>query len=129
MRFDGNFGSAPNYEPNSFGGPKEDPAYKEIPIALDGKPAARYDHREGNDDYTQPGNLYRLMDEGARQRLIENIAVSLGQTPERIQRVQVSHFYKADPEYGTRVAKALGLDMASIFREAKQELHESVPTD
>jgi catalase len=129
MRFDGNFGSAPNYEPNSFGGPKENPAYKELPIALDGKPAARYDHREGNDDYTQPGNLYRLMDEGARQRLIVNIAGSLGQTPERIQRLQVSHFYKADPDYGTRVAKALGLDVNAIVREANQELHDSVPAD
>jgi catalase len=129
MRFDGNFGPAPNYEPNSFGGPKEDPAYKELPIPLDGQPAARYNHRDGNDDYTQPGNLYRLMDEGARQRLVENIAGSLGQTPEYIQRLQVSHFYKADPEYGTRVAKALGLDPASLVDGVAQELHASVPAD
>ena len=29
MRFDGNHGAEPNYEPNSFGGPKQDPGYRE----------------------------------------------------------------------------------------------------
>ncbi len=29
MRFDGNSGAAVNYEPNSFNGPTEDPAYRE----------------------------------------------------------------------------------------------------
>jgi len=33
MRFDGNFGSEPNYEPNSFDGPKEDPAYSRTAAA------------------------------------------------------------------------------------------------
>ena len=28
MRFDANGGGAPNYEPNSFGGPTEDPKYR-----------------------------------------------------------------------------------------------------
>ena len=28
MRFDGNGGASPNYEPNSFGGPNQDPAYE-----------------------------------------------------------------------------------------------------
>ena len=45
----------------------------------------------------------------ARARLVENIAGSLKQTPERLQRLQVSHFLKADPEYGQRVAEAMGL--------------------
>jgi catalase len=108
MRFDENGGAAANYEPNSFGGPKQDPRYIEVPYEVDG-PAARYDHREGNDDYKQAGDLYRLMTADARARLVENIAGSLKQTPERIQRLQVSHFLKADPEYGQRVAEAMGL--------------------
>jgi catalase len=49
MRFDANGGTAPNYEPNSFGGPKEDPRYGEPPPKISGD-AARYDHRAGNDD-------------------------------------------------------------------------------
>src|SRR5688572_22234582 len=57
MRFDGNFGGATNYEPNSQGGPKECPAFAEPPLKISGD-ADRYSHRSGNDDYTQAGNLF-----------------------------------------------------------------------
>jgi catalase len=43
MRFDGNYGGAVNYEPNSFGGPVEDPSVKEPPFKISGD-ADRYDH-------------------------------------------------------------------------------------
>jgi len=33
--------------------------------------AVRYSHRDGNDDYTQAGNLFRLFDAGQKQRLFE----------------------------------------------------------
>jgi catalase len=33
MRFDKNCGEAPNYEPNSFSGPVEDPRYRELPYS------------------------------------------------------------------------------------------------
>jgi catalase len=36
MRFDGNYGSAPNYEPNSFYGPVQDPAHRERSRAISG---------------------------------------------------------------------------------------------
>ncbi len=108
MRFDGNFGDLPNYEPNSFGGPKENPKYKERPYRTATTDlVGRYDHREGNDDYTQAGNLWRLFSEGEKDRTAETIAKSLGQTPLRIQKLQLSHFEKADPDYALRVAKAL----------------------
>ncbi len=103
MRFDGNGGSTPNYEPNSFGGPKEDAKYRDRAIKLSGEPAARYNHREGNDDYTQAGDLFRLMNEDQKNLLCENIAKSLGQTPMRIQKLQLSHFEKADPDYAKRI--------------------------
>jgi catalase len=38
----------------------KDPSVKEPPLKISGD-ADRYDHREGNDDYTQAGNLFRLM--------------------------------------------------------------------
>ena len=107
MRFDGNGGSTPNYEPNSFGGPKEDRKYLDRPIKLSGEPAARYNHREDNDDYTQAGNLFRLMSEEQKNLLCLNIAKSLGQTPVRIQELQLSHFEKADPDYAGRIQKFL----------------------
>ena len=46
MRFDDNGGPGPNYEPNSFGGPKADPAYKEPPLKISGD-ADRYEQKRG----------------------------------------------------------------------------------
>ncbi len=60
------------YEPNSFNGPKQDRRFAEPPLPLHGD-ADRYDHRSGNDDFIQPGNLFRLFDEAQKQRLFDNI--------------------------------------------------------
>ncbi len=108
MRFDGNGGGAVNYEPNSFGGPVEDPAFKEPPLAISGA-ADRYDHRLGNDDYGQPGDLFRLMSPDQQRQLFDNIAAAMQGVPEAIQRRQIAHFAKADPAYGRGVAERLGL--------------------
>ena len=107
MRFDDNGGGSVNYEPNSFGGPKEDPAYKEPPLPLDGAAADRYNHRDGNDDYEQPGNLFRLMTGEQQQRLFANIARAMQGVPEHIVQRQIDHFSKADPAYGKGVATAV----------------------
>lgn len=50
----------------------------------------------------------------AKERLIGNIVSSLKQTPPRIQELQVQHFYRVDPAYGTGVAKGLGLDVEAV---------------
>jgi catalase len=108
VRFDDNGGGAVNYEPNSFGGPLEDPSFKEPPLKIFGD-ADRYDHRANNDDFTQAGNLFRLMKPDEKKRLIENIVNAMNPVPRFIQERQLEHFYKADPEYGRGVAKGLGL--------------------
>ena len=108
MRFDDNSGGAVNYEPNSFGGPKEDRSFKEPPLKISGD-ADRYDHRVGNDDYTQAGNLFRLMPKDAQERLMDAIAGAMQGVPEAIQRRQLAHFAKADPAYGGGVARRLKL--------------------
>lgn len=106
MRFDGNSGGSVNYEPNSFDGPQEDPKFKEPPLKIDGD-ADRYDHREGNDDYIQAGNLYRLMPPDERKRLHVAIANSMAGVPKEIIERQLGHFEKADPAYAKGVRKAL----------------------
>ena len=108
MRVDGNGGASPVYEPNSFGGPTADAAFKEPPLPINGA-ADRYDHHVGNDDFYQAGDLYRLMTPPERQRLIGNIVASMSSVPKEIQRRQIAHFTKADPEYGAAVAKGLEL--------------------
>lgn len=108
MAYGDNGGPGVNYEPNSFNGPTESPENAEPALALDGL-AQSYDHREGNDDYTQPGNLYRLMSESQKQVLADNIVAAMAGVPEEIQRRQLAHFSAADPDYGARVKKGLGL--------------------
>ncbi|HKS82608.1 MAG TPA: catalase, partial [Candidatus Acidoferrales bacterium] len=116
MRFDGNGGPAVNYEPNSFGGPTQNPKFVERPKPVTGT-VARHDHRSDTDYYSQPGALFRLLPADEKQRLINNIVGSMKSVPQRIQELQIRHFYKADPAYGTGVAKGLGLKIEDIVAE------------
>ncbi|MEN6605763.1 MAG: catalase [Bryobacteraceae bacterium] len=106
MRSDGNSGGSVNYEPNSFCGPQEDRSFKEPPLPISGD-ADRYDHREGNDDYTQAGNLYRLLPAAEKQRLYAAIAKAMSGVPQEIIERQLAHFHKADPAYAAGVRAAL----------------------
>jgi catalase len=109
MRLDGNRGAEVNYEPNSFNGPIENPAFKEPPLKISGD-ADHYDQERGvDDDYVQPGNLYRLMPPDEQKRLVQNIAASLKKVPKETQEKMVEHFSRADKAYGDGAAKELGL--------------------
>lgn len=107
MRF---FANNPNpdayYEPNSFGGPAENPDVKEPPLKISGD-AARYNHRDGNDDYIQPRALFLLFDGAQKQRLFANIAASINGVPDFILNRQLEHFDKIHPDYGNGVREAL----------------------
>lgn len=108
MRSDNNGGGSVYYEPNSFSGPKEEPQYKQTAFQVTGvAEQAAYDH---NDHYTQAGDLYRLMSEEERARLIETVVGAMKPVErDDIKLRQIQHFYKADPEYGEKVAKGLNL--------------------
>ncbi|WP_370673538.1 catalase [Pleomorphomonas sp. PLEO] len=94
------------YEPNSFGGPRQAPEFREPPLRISGD-ADRYDHREGNDDYSQAAALFRLFDDGQRQRLFHNIAAAMAGVPLEIVERQLSHFERIDPAYAAGVRQAL----------------------
>ena len=108
MRFDAPKGADAYYEPNSFGGPVQDASFAEPPLRVSGD-ADRYNHRDGNDDYTQPGNLFRLMNAEQQGRLFKNVAAAMAGVPEEIVQRQLMHFHKADPAYAASVANALGV--------------------
>ncbi len=94
------------YEPNSFGGPVEDPGVAEPPLRISGD-AARHDHREGNDDYSQPRALHTLMDDGQRARLYANTAAAMQGVPQDIIDRMLAHYEKVSPDYAEGVRKAL----------------------
>jgi catalase len=126
MRVDANGGSGPNYWPNSFGGPAPDNVSLEPDIPLHGV-GARHEFAHENDDFVQPGNLYRhVMTEQDRTNLVDNILGSMESVPNHIQLRQCALFYKADEDYGTRVAKGLGLDVTEVARLAAMTQEERV---
>ena len=106
MRVDGNHGGTIGYEPNSHGEWQEQPDFSEPPLDLEGT-AGRWNHREDEDYFSQPGALFRLMTPKQQQVLFENTARSVGGASEDIQQRHVDHCTKADPAYGTGVATAL----------------------
>jgi len=119
MRFDPNGGGSPNYYPNSFGGPAPAPEVAAPPVEVSGK-AARQRYTHPNDDFVQAGDLYRkVMTDEDRAHVIGNIVAHLGGAQKRIQLRQTALFYKADPDYGRRVAEGLGLDVREVGRLAE----------
>lgn len=126
MRVDANSGGGPNYWPNSMGGPAPDPKALEPSIELDGV-AARTPYTHPNDDFVQAGTLYRkVMTAQDRKNLVGNIVAHLGNAKRRIQLRQTAIFYKADKDYGRRVAKGLGLDIKKVERLAGMSQEERV---
>ncbi len=123
MRVDGNGGSKPNYFPNSFDNIEVDESYKEPAWELDSHTADWYDRNaEGeNDHYTQPGNLFRLMDEQNKQNTISNIVGAMsgitGPKRDEIINRQLCHWFRADVNLGMGVAKGLGVNIdPSMFK-------------
>jgi catalase len=118
MRSDGNFGGSPNYYPNSFGGPHPKPEAGEPTFEVSGK-AGRQKYIHPNDDFVQAGVLYKkVMTDADRDHLVGNIVGHLGGARKRIQYRQCAIFYKADKDYGRRVAQGLKLDQKEVARLA-----------
>ena len=126
MRFDSNEGGKPNYWPNSFGGPAPDPQAGGPPIDVTGL-ADRYAYDLTDDDFVQAGDLYKkVMTDEDRNHLIGNIVAHLKGAQIRIQLRQTALFYKADTEYGERVAKGLKLKLDEVKRLAGMAQEERV---
>jgi catalase len=126
MRGDDNGGGGPNYWPNSFSNIDPDADFAPPPIDVSGM-AARHEYKLGDVDFVQAGDLYRkVMKETDREHLVSNIVGHLKNAQKRIQLRQTALFFKADADYGTRVANGLGLDVAEVERLAKMTQEDRV---
>jgi catalase len=114
LRVDGNGGGSVDFEPNSFGGPVEDPSVQEPPLRISGD-AGRYAFKGDDADlYGQPRLLWeKALDAGGRGRLVENIVGSMTNPamgiadPRPIQEAMLRHWHKVHPDFGAAVAKGL----------------------
>jgi catalase len=126
MRSDDNGGSAPNYWPNTFGGPSPDSDFSPPAIDIAGM-ATRHSYELGDVDFVQAGDLYRkVMNDTDREHLISNIVGHIKGAQKRLQLRQTALFYKADKDYGERVAKGLGLNIDEVKRLADMSQEERV---
>lgn len=127
MTVNGNQGAAPNYYPNSFDGHYQDQSYKEPALQLDSLVADNYDRNApGEDDhYTQPGDLYRLLDTTQKEHLVQNIVGAMsgieGPKKEEIIMRQLCHWFRADMNLGLGVAKGLGFSMDEMAKHMPQK--------
>ncbi len=120
MRTDGNQGSTIGYEPNSYGQWQESPECKEPPLHTGSDIVYNYNQREDDSDYySQPGDLFRLMNQEQQQVLFENTARAMGDSELFIKQRHVRNCHMADPLYGTGVALALGIDLNEALEQTK----------
>ncbi|MGW3287193.1 catalase [Streptomyces sp. NPDC001002] len=100
---------AKNYEPNSYDGPVETGRPLSAPLAVTGYTGTHEAPRHTkDDDFFQAGELYRLMSQDERSRLVANIAGGLSQVSrDDVIDKNLAHFHAADPEYGRRVEEAV----------------------
>jgi catalase len=113
MRVDGNHGGTLGYEPNSYGEWRQQPDFAEPPLRLEGA-ADHWNHREDDDYYSQPGNLFRRMNAAQKKALFENTARAMGDAPKEVKIRHIGNCRKADPAYGKGVTDALGIPLSEV---------------
>jgi catalase len=120
MRVDGNYGSTPAYTPNSYGYWTAQPEVMEPPLDLEGA-MYRYDPKDDptDDCFRAGGNLWRLLTEDKKQILIDNTAADIAPVTVNIKYRHAVHCYLADPEYGERFARAVGLSIDKVIELSK----------
>ena len=101
----------PVYAPNSFGGPKADPAYELPNWQIEAGEIARtaYVKHAEDDDFGQPGTLYRkVLSDTDRDHLVTNIVNHLkgGAKPD-MQRRAIAYWAQVDTGLGARIQSAL----------------------
>ncbi|XP_031347420.1 catalase-like [Photinus pyralis] len=103
-----NQGGAPNYHPNSFGGPNSSKRAKDLLIHFEENGITdRYDARD-NDNYSQPRIFYqRVLSADERSRLIQNIVDHLSNANPTIRERAVKQFALVDADFGNKIKSGL----------------------
>lgn len=112
MCFTDNQGGAPNYFPNSFGGPKESEYSRKFhkPEKLCGEVYPYSMSTEGEDNFSQATVFYNDLNAEEKSRLIENICENLAGALPFIRKRAVYNFYQVSSDFGSRIAKNLELN-------------------
>ena len=109
MNFTDNQGGAPNYFPNSFGGPAEcERARKaEAPFRVTGD-VCRYSNGDAEDNFGQCRDFWlNVLDDASRKRLVSNIAGHLKNASPFIQERAIKNFTQVHVDFGRQLTETL----------------------
>lgn len=81
--------------------------YSEPPMPILGDAWIKAYDTQDEDNYTQAGDLFRLMTDEQKNQLVNNIASGLSQATLAVQTKMLTQFSNADSEYGQMVKNAL----------------------
>lgn len=107
-RFNDNQKGAPNYYPNSYGGPEPSQRARDLqkPCKISGD-VFRYDTGD-EDNFSQSTDFYnKVLDKCARDRLAFNLAKHIIDAEEFIQERSINMFANVHPELGEKLREAL----------------------
>lgn len=100
---------APNYFPNSFRGPVDASCYQKLepPYKVYGE-ATRLDNGDLEDNFSQAADFWnKVLSEGARSRLVHNIATHLANAEPFIQERTVKMFSEVNRDFGKQLEAEL----------------------
>ncbi|XP_054721649.1 catalase-like [Uloborus diversus] len=95
----------PNYYPNSFKGPVQDPTALESAFDVCGI-VARHDSSE-EDNFSQARIYYNQMEEDEKERLVQNMVSPLQRVSKCLQDRAVDALLNVDPDLGQRIIEGL----------------------
>jgi catalase len=112
--------STVNYEPSMHAeSPVENPTYRDSIMPVEG-----YVSREKIDkpnDFKQAGELYRSFSKEQQDNLISNLVNDLQSVNERTKLLAICNFFRADQEYGMRLAKGLNVDISTYMNQVPKQ--------
>ena len=102
-----------NYEPSRLAQVKEDPNARSSNLPLSGTTQQQRIAKTLN--FQQAGEFYRALSQQDRDDLITNLSGDLKRVKNQDSLyTMLSHFYKADADYGKRLVKAVGADAGKV---------------
>jgi len=110
--------SGVNYEPSRLSPRPQDPNARYSQLPLSGSTQQAKIVREQN--FKQAGDLFRSYSKKEQQDLIQSFGESLAGTDDASKHIMLSFLYKADPAYGSGVARVAKGDLARVKQLAAQ---------
>ncbi|WP_394687426.1 catalase KatB [uncultured Xanthomonas sp.] len=114
----GSTSSGVNYEPSRLSARPQDPNARYSQLPLSGTTQQARITREQN--FKQAGELFRGYSKKEQQDLIQSFGESLAGTDDASKHLMLSYLYKADPAYGSGVARVAKGDLARVRQLAAQ---------